>query len=81
VKHVISHRPQGASLEVTGHMESGRTILEVIDDGPGFSLESIAPDHGLGNLIARIELLYGAAGQLEVSRENGKSAVRLVFPA
>ena len=81
VKHVISQRPQGASLQVTGHKLSGRITLEVIDDGPGFSLESIAPDHGLANLIARMELLYGTAGQLEVAREDGKTAVRLTFPA
>ena len=81
VKHVVSQRPQGASIEVTGHQQAGRIILEVIDDGPGFSLGSIAPEHGLGNLIARLELLYGTAGQLEVAHDNGKTAVRLTFPA
>ena len=81
VKHVISQRQQGASIEVTGHQEADRITLEVIDDGPGFSLESIAPEHGLGNLITRMELLYGTAGQLEVAHDNGKTAVRLTFPA
>jgi signal transduction histidine kinase len=56
-------------------------VLEVSDDGPGFTLAAITPEHGLGNLIARIELLFGSAGQLEVTRENEWTVVRLSFPA
>ena len=81
VKHVVAQCPQGASIEITGSKDSNRICLEVIDDGPGFSLDAVTPEHGLGNLIARIELLYGAAGQLEVTRRDGKTAVRLSFPA
>ncbi|MGD0731471.1 MAG: histidine kinase [Terracidiphilus sp.] len=81
VKHVVSQRAQGAAIQITGRKDAGRTCLEVIDDGPGFSLDAIAPEHGLGNLMARIDLLYGDAGQLEVTRENEKTVVRLSFPA
>jgi hypothetical protein len=35
----------------------------------------------LGNLIARLELLFGDAGQLEVRREADKTTVSLLFPA
>ena len=80
VKHVIAQRPQGASIEITGHLQAGRVILEVLDDGPGFSLQSIAPYHGLANLIDRMQLLYGPNGHLEVAREANKTAVRLTFP-
>jgi sensor histidine kinase YesM len=81
VKHVVSKLPQGASLQITGSREGSRIRLAVLDDGPGFSLNAITPDHGLGNLIARMELLYGPSGQLEVARENDKTVVRLSFPA
>ena len=81
VKHVVSKRPQGASLQITGSIDSNRVCLAVLDNGPGFSLGAITPEHGLGNLIARMELVYGAAGQLEVARENDKTVVRLIFPA
>jgi sensor histidine kinase YesM len=81
VKHVVAQRPQGASIQITGSNHSGRVSLEVADDGPGFSLDAITPEHGLGNLIARLELLYGPAGQLEVTRENEKTVVRIAFPA
>jgi LytS/YehU family sensor histidine kinase len=81
VKHVVSQRSQGASIRINGSMEEGRILLEVSDDGPGFSLNSITPEHGLGNLIARLELLYGIGGQLAVTRKNGNTTVQLSFPA
>jgi signal transduction histidine kinase len=55
--------------------------LEVIDDGPGFSLGFISPEHGLGNLSARLQLLFAEAGQLDVTRENGRTIARISFPA
>src|SRR5208337_1085957 len=41
VKHVVSERTQGASIRIVGSKEAGRVRLEVIDDGPGFSLHAI----------------------------------------
>jgi two-component system sensor histidine kinase AlgZ len=81
VKHVVSKRPQGGSLHITGSITGDRVCLAVLDDGPGFSLDAITPEHGLGNLIARMELVFGDAGHLEVARESGKTVVRLIFPA
>jgi sensor histidine kinase YesM len=81
VKHVVSQRNQGATIQIAASQDSNRIRLEVLDDGPGFSSGAITPEHGLGNLVARLELLYGSAGQLEVTRENEKTAVRLSFPA
>ena len=62
-------------------MNSNRLRLVVIDDGPGFSLDDITPEHGLGNLIGRLDLLFGADGHLEVTREEEKATVHLSFPA
>jgi sensor histidine kinase YesM len=80
VKHVAAERAEGASIEIRGVAEDGRVRLEVRDDGPGFSLEAIAPEHGLGNLSARLELLYGPAGRLDLKRENGETAVSISIP-
>ena len=81
VKHVVAQSSQGASIRISGAKDDGRMVLEVSDDGPGFTLAAITPEHGLGNLIARLELLFGEAGQLDVARENNRTAVRLSFPA
>ena len=67
--------------QVAASTADGRVHLEVVDDGPGFSLASISPEHGLGNLSARLQLLFGDAGQLDVARENGKTVARISFPA
>jgi sensor histidine kinase YesM len=80
VKHVVGQRAEGASIRVAGSRAGGRIQLAVLDDGPGFSLDTITPEHGLGNLIDRIELLYGAGGQLAVAREDGWTVVSLSFP-
>jgi signal transduction histidine kinase len=55
--------------------------LEVTDDGPGFSLDAVTPEHGLGNLIARLELLFGDRGKLFVTRRDLLTVVGLEFPA
>jgi sensor histidine kinase YesM len=81
VKHVAAQRSEGASIQITGAMEPDRIRLEVIDDGPGFSLAAIEPEHGLGNLAARLDLLFGSAGGLDVTRENEKTIVHMSFPA
>jgi two-component system sensor histidine kinase AlgZ len=81
VKHVVAQRTQGASIQVVATRDDGRLRLDVIDDGPGFSLEAASPDHGLGNLIARLQLLFGDAGTLQVSRAVDQTKVSLTLPA
>jgi two-component system, LytTR family, sensor histidine kinase AlgZ len=81
VKHVAAQRSDGTQIQIGARAEAGRTCLEVIDDGPGFSLSAVAPEHGIGNLIARLELLFGDGGKLDVARENEKTVVRMSFPA
>ncbi len=81
VKHVAAKRTEGASIQVTGAMEPGGVHFKVIDDGAGFSLGAISPEHGLGNLVARLDLLFGSAGRLDVTRENEKTVVSMSFSA
>ncbi len=81
VKHVAAQRPEGVRLRITGQLHNGIMRLEVTDDGPGFSLDAIAPEHGLGNLVARLELLYADRGKLFVTRRDTLTVVGLEFPA
>jgi LytS/YehU family sensor histidine kinase len=80
IKHAVAQRAEGATIHVVGSAEGDRVRLQVIDDGPGFALESITPEHGLGNLLSRLELLFGERGQLSVSRADEKTVVSLLFP-
>lgn len=81
VKHVAAQRTQGAHIRVSGARQAGSILLEVIDDGPGFSLQAITPEHGLGNLIARLELLFGNRAALRVDHRDHSTVVSLEFPA
>jgi len=80
VKHVAARRAEGATLAVEAHAEDGRLTLSVADDGPGFSLEDIAPDHGLGNLSGRLQLLFGDRAGLNVTRRDAKTVVAIALP-
>jgi LytS/YehU family sensor histidine kinase len=80
VKHVASQRAEGASIRIAAQALGDRVRIEISDDGPGFSLESITPEHGLGNLVSRLELLFGDRGQLSVSRRDHLTVVSLEYP-
>lgn len=80
IKHVAAHRPEGVAIRVAMQSIGDRVRIEVTDDGPGFSLESITPEHGLGNLVGRLELLFGDRGQLSVFRRDNFTVVSLEYP-
>lgn len=81
IKHVVSQRTDPSSIQVSASQHDGCCELSVADDGPGFSLADVSPDHGLGNLIGRLELLYGEAAQLNVNREENRTVVTIHIPA
>lgn len=82
IKHVAAQRTAPVHITITATQHDGLCSLTVIDDGPGFSLADISPDHGLANLNGRLELLFGDAAQLSVNRlDNNTSAVTIRIPA
>lgn len=81
IKHVVAHRSHASSIRVSGVQRDGRCELTVTDDGPGFSLAEISPNHGLGNLVGRLELLYGDAAQLSVNRIAERTVVTIRIPS
>ncbi|HEY2466954.1 MAG TPA: histidine kinase [Terracidiphilus sp.] len=81
VKHVVSQCTEPASIALTGIVRANRLELTVTDDGPGFSFANVEPDHGLGNLVTRLELLFGESAQFSVDRIEGKTVVTMIIPA
>jgi sensor histidine kinase YesM len=81
VKHVVAQRSEGATIQIAGTSQNGRVYLEVADDGPGFSLASVSTEHGLGNLAARLQLLFNEGGQLDVKRDGAKTVASISLPA
>lgn len=80
VKHVVSVRNEPSSIAIAGAVRDNHLELTVSDDGPGFSLREVASDHGLGNLAARLGLLFGESAQFDVGRVGGKTVVTMKIP-
>jgi len=81
IKHVAAQRTAPVFIKITATQRDNFCDLSVIDDGPGFSLAEISPDHGLGNLIGRLELLFGESARLTVDCIENKTAVTISIPS
>jgi two-component system, LytTR family, sensor histidine kinase AlgZ len=81
IKHVAAQRTAPVLINIAASRHNNICELSVTDDGPGFSLADISPDHGLANLIGRLELLYGESAELSVNRPNhNTTAVTIRIP-
>jgi len=80
VKHAVAPRRIGGRLGVTARAEDARLTIEVWDDGPGFSLDTIPPGHGLDTLSKRLAVRFGPAARLTVGRRDAGTVVTLSLP-
>jgi two-component system, LytTR family, sensor histidine kinase AlgZ len=81
IKHVAAQRTAPVLIKIAATLRDKFCDLSVVDDGPGFSLAEISPDHGLANLIGRLELLFGESARLKVDRIENKTVVTISIPA
>jgi sensor histidine kinase YesM len=80
VKHAIAPRRSGGEIRVVAQDDGDSIILEVHDDGPGFSPEAIRAGHGLDILQARLRSLYGNRAKLEFATIESGSTVSITLP-
>ncbi len=80
VKHGITPQSGGGEVLVTASAENGNLRIEVRDTGPGFDLAAIPADHGLDNLVERLNALFSEKARLNVVRRDGYSVVEMVVP-
>jgi two-component system, LytTR family, sensor histidine kinase AlgZ len=80
IKYAVAPDRMGGEIRVLAHETAGRLQIEVSDTGPGFLLESAPPGHGLDNLRNRLAMLFGETADLRVTRQEGWTTVRLMFP-
>jgi two-component system LytT family sensor kinase len=76
VKHGLSRKLGPGTITIRSHRESGRTLLEVEDDGMGFVLdrlsEPMSSGIGIANVRERLRVIYGATYQLRLDSEPGR---------
>jgi sensor histidine kinase YesM len=80
VKHGITSQPGGGDIRVTASAENASLRIEVSDSGPGFELSAVPADHGLDNLVERLQALFADHARLNASRRDGRCIVEMVVP-
>jgi sensor histidine kinase YesM len=84
VRHGVSAISSAGLVEVAAHIENGRLVLTVRDDGPGMNAAPARPGTGTGlrNTRERLAQLYDGAASLDVADATGGGAsVRISLPA
>jgi sensor histidine kinase YesM len=83
VRHAVEPRPGPGTVVVRARREDDTLELAVLDDGPGVDGVVTPQGHGIGlsTTRARLEGLYGAAGELRFDpRPEGGLAVVVRIP-
>ncbi len=80
LKHVAGKRIEGVALKVRAAKVGSDFVVDVTDDGPGFTEECMKAGHGLDNLQGRLRAVYGDRAGIEFRRETGEMTVRLRVP-
>jgi len=80
VKHAISRERSGGELRVTGARDNGLLRVDVLDQGPEFSLEAAPAGHGLDILRGRLATLFGDRAALMLERRDDWNRITLSVP-
>jgi hypothetical protein len=80
VKHGIATYGNQGHVWITVSARQEKLHIEIRDSGPGFTLSSVPPGHGLDNLVARLNGLFGSAAHLDVHRHEGHCVAEIVLP-
>ena len=81
LRHGLLAKAEPGSLRVASHREGNLLHLRVDDDGLGLPPGGVNEGVGLGNTRARLDVLFGTAATMELSRNaEGGTRVELRFP-
>ncbi len=75
VKYAVSTRREGAEITIRASLREGKPAIDVLDNGPGFSLADLKSGHGLDLLQSRL----GPDSALEIGREPQLTRVTVLI--
>jgi signal transduction histidine kinase len=82
VKHAVSANKAATRVAVKARSAGDRLVLEIADDGPGFTGPVWIAGHGLDGLRARLDALYGPGARLIApAPATAGAAVTIEVPA
>ena len=79
MKYAVGAKLAGGSIAVSVKRADGSLVIEVADDGPGFTRADLREGHGLDTLEKRMAALYGGRARMIIGNGGG-ARVRLEFP-
>ncbi len=80
VKYAVSTRRAGGTIHVAARTQGDALLLQVCDDGPGFTVGAITAGHGLDNLQARLAALFAGRASLDITTQDEATSVTLKLP-
>jgi sensor histidine kinase YesM len=80
IKYAVAVRREPTTIRVMARAEGDGVLIDVADDGPGFSGEPFPSGHGLDLLRARLGVLFGASGHIRVERAGAETIIHLRLP-
>jgi sensor histidine kinase YesM len=80
IKFAVSPKVEGGSIRISARREKNELVLEVWDNGTGFTSEMIPTGHGLDNLQSRLNTLFGEKAKLAFDSQNGETSVSVSIP-
>jgi Histidine kinase len=80
IKHTISRSRAGGEIRIAARAVDDRLLVEVSDDGPGFSESHLKEGHGLDSLRARLASVFGEDGALQILNREGRTTVSISVP-
>lgn len=83
IKHGVAPRIDGGSIYLRSRLADTRVVIEVEDDGVGFTDGATSSGTGIGmaNVTERLQVLYGDSAHIETDSTPGKGTlIRVTLP-
>jgi len=74
IKHGLSPLPQGGSIDIRTRRAGNELVVEVHDNGAGFS-SSAGSGVGLANTRSRLAALYGGRASLQLASASPQGVI------